>query len=227
MMLLGLGMQGLGGAIKGGTQLGMGIADRRRGREMEEAAGDRPEYEIPESVEAMMNLYRQSAQSGMPGYDIAKGDIQASTARTAGVAGQLADSPVAALTALGGAQDRELGALRDLNRRASEYQAMSQQNLARAYGQKAGYETEQWRQNELMPWEIQMNRAMQLQSGGKGNIMGAADSFGSTLAQGGGTMATMGMYNQMYPNMGAGAQAPQNTSPQTWPYSNQQNLPYF
>ena len=175
------------------TQLMFGLQDRKKGITMEREAGERPDYEIPEGVRQMMSLYEQAAQAGMPGYDTAKGDIQASTARTAGVAGQLADSPVAALTALGGAQDRELGALRDLNRRASEYQAMSQQNLARAYGQKAGYETEQWRQNQLLPWEISMNRAMGLQTSGAGNIMGGITGIEDSANEAAMAVAQMAM----------------------------------
>lgn len=191
LSLLSGGSTGLGGLIKGGTQMFQGLADTRKGKRLEEEAGERPEFDIPESVDQVIRMYEQMSRSGLPGQDLMQQDIQASTARTATTAGQLADSPIAALTALGGAQQRELSALRDLQTRAASYQAQARQGLAGAHQMKAGYETEQWRQNQLLPWEIGMNRAMQLQTAGRGNMMAAADTFGSMFALGGEAMGGM------------------------------------
>lgn len=211
LSLLSGGSTGLGGLIKGGTQMFQGLADTRKGKRLEEEAGERPEFDIPESVDQVIRMYEQMSRSGLPGQDLMQQDIQASTARTATTAGQLADSPIAALTALGGAQQRELSALRDLQTRAASYQAQARQGLAGAHQMKAGYETEQWRQNQLLPWEIGMNRAMQLQTAGRGNMMAAADTFGSMFALGGeaaGGMAQQGGGNMSQPvAQGGGANA--------------------
>lgn len=184
------------------TQLLFGLQDRRKGMELEAQAGERPQYEIPESVDKMISMYRQMAQGGMPGEDLARGDIQASTARTATTAGQLADSPIAALTALGGAQQRELGALRDLQQRASMYRSQMQQGYAGVVGNRANFEQEQWRQNQLLPWEIDMNRAMGFQSSGAANIVGGISGMEDSFKEVGATalQATMGM-----PPVGGGA----------------------
>ena len=186
------------------TQLMFGISDRKKGKAFEAEAGERPTYEIPESVGKMISMYQQLAQGGMPGESTLKEDIQASTARTAGTASQLADSPVAALTALGGAQQRELGALRDLQVRAAQYQSQARQNYANAVGMRAGYEQEQWRQNQLLPWEIDMNRAMGLQTSGAGNIIQGANAFGDEMNQRGMMAAQMVM--GMPPASGMGGQ---------------------
>lgn len=186
------------------AQMGFGIADRVKGKRLEQQAGDRPEYDIPESVDKMIGMYGQMANAGLPGQDLMAQDIQASTARTVGRAGQLADSSVGALGALGAAQEQELGSMRDLQTRAAQYQAQARQNYANAVGQRAQYEDQEWRQNELLPWETTMNRAMGLQSGGAGNIMGAADNLGAMGASAGSYMAGQGMMNAMYPNYGGG-----------------------
>jgi len=213
---IGLGLMAAGGLLKGGTQLGFGIADRRKGKQMEAAAGDRPEYEIPESVSKALSLYEQMASGGLPGYSQSKADIEASTARTIGSASQLADSPVGALTALGGAKDRELAEYRDLNRRAEQFAFQSNQALAGAYGQQAAYQDEAWRQNQLLPWEIAMNRSMQLQTSGGNNIQGAMDSFGSTMATMGSGIASYGMQGGNF-----GGPAPQaSTQPPPPPPTN-------
>jgi len=227
-MLIGMGLMGAGGLLKGGSQLIQGISDKKKGKTLEEQAGDRPEFNIPESVDQQIALYRQMAQGGMPGEDLMKQDIQASTARTAGQAAQLADSPVGALTALGGAQDRELSAMRDLQQRAAMYQSQMQGQYAQAVGNRANWESEQWRQNNLLPWEIDMNRAMGLQESGKGNIMGAMDSFGSTLGQMGGFLGTNAMYENMYPNYGnASANAGQGyAGPNPWGSQYTPPVPY-
>lgn len=223
----------LGGAISGGTQLGFGLADRAKGRRLEDQAGDRPDYAIPESVDKAIQMYQQMASGGLPGEGAMKQDIQGQTAQSVGRAGQLADSPVAALTAMGAAQQREASALRDLQVRASQYQAQARQNYAQSVGQRAGYEQEQWRQNQLMPWEIQMNRAMQFQTGGAGNIMGGADALGSTMAQAGGALGTWGMYENMYPDWGGsqGAEFSQGINPASWgnvpPQGNNPNANYY
>lgn len=196
-----LALMGAGSALKGGSQIFQGIKDKREGQAIEEAAGDRPEYEIPESVDKMIEMYRQMSQTGLPGEDIMKQDIQSQTARTAGTAGQLADSSVGALTALGGAQQREAQALRDLQVRSAQYRQQNQQNYAQAVGSRSQYEQEQWRQNQLLPWEIDMNRAMQLQTQGRGNIMGGIDSIGSGMVQAGSAYGTAQIYKNMYPNV--------------------------
>src|SRR6056297_2486377 len=107
------------GLVSGGIKMYKGWKDKKEAEEIKGEAGPRPEYEMPESVGKMLSVYKNLAEGGMPGEDTLKEDIQASTARTAGKAAQLSDSPVGALTALGGAQQRELGALRDLQVRAA------------------------------------------------------------------------------------------------------------
>jgi hypothetical protein len=166
---------------------------------MEEEAGDRPAYQIPESVDKMIEMYRQASQTGLPGEDIMKGDIQAQTARTAGMAGQIGDSSVGALTVLNAAQQRESQALRDLHVRSAQYRQQNKQNYIQAVGSRSQYEDQAWQQNQLLPWEIQMNRAMQYQTQGTGNIMGGLDSLGAGMAQAGSAYGTASIYDRMYP----------------------------
>jgi hypothetical protein len=202
---IGIALAAGGNLLQAIPQFVYGIQDRRKGKAMEEEVGERPQYTIPKSVDQMIGMYGQMAAQGLPGEDLMKQDIQAQTARTVGSAAQLADSPIGALTALGAAKEREMGALRDLQARASQYRAQTQQNYAQAVGQRSGYEQEQWRQNQLLPWEIDMNRAVQLQSQGAGNVMGGFDALGAGLAGAGSTMATAGMYQGMMPNYGPAA----------------------
>jgi len=191
--------------IQGGAQFFQGRKDIKEAERIKEQGGPRPDYEIPESVGKMVSMYQQLAQGGMPGEDTLKEDIQASTARTAGTAAQLSDSPVGALTALGGAQQRELGALRDLQVRAAQYQTQQRQNLAQAYGQQAQWEDQAWNWNEGRRWQEAQNEYWNMRQSGQANMWGGLDSAMSGVQQGIGAGMQTQMFNQMYPKMGGAA----------------------
>ena len=185
-----------------GFNIYQGIKDVRKGNQLEEQAGERPQYEVPDSLDKMIQMYQTMSNQGLPGQGQMERSIQDQTARSVSQAAQLADSPVAALTALNSAQQREAGALRDLQTRAAAYRAQAQQNYAQATGQRAQYEDQQWRQNQLLPWEINMNRAMQLQTQGRGNIMQGIGNTGAGAAQGATDWSRMQTYKGMEPNWG-------------------------
>jgi 1,4-alpha-glucan branching enzyme len=185
--------------IGGVTNIIQGVKDRKEAERIKANAGPRPEYEIPESVDKMISLYEQQAAAGMPGEDIYKQDIQASTARTAGAAAQLADSPVAALTALGGAQQREIGALRDLQARAAMYQSQANQQVAQAYGQRAQWENLQFDYNQNQPWQIAQNQYWGLRNQGRQSINQGLDTAMSGIQSGIGAGMQTEQFNQMMP----------------------------
>jgi len=224
-------LMGIPSLIEGGVQTIKGISDTRNAKRIEAKAGNRPQYEIPKGIEDMLSLLQSQTGAGLPGEDLMKQDIQSLTSRNIGQASQLADSPVAALTALGGSQDREMAALRNLQERAAQYQSRANSNLARGYGQQAGYQQEEWRQNQLMPWEIAQNKANAYRFGGQQNIFGGMDTLASGVQGAAGSAAQLDMYQNMMPNYGSSnqqlapyASSQQNTNPaDTSSYNNQFN----
>jgi len=192
-VLIGLALMAAGGGTVGGIKLGQGIKDKKKGEAMEAELGDRPEYEMPESFDKMLSTYQDMGNATLPGEDLIKQNIEAQSAKGVGQIGQLAAGSPEAMTGLLGLKDQENAALRDLQIRSAQFQANaklnSQQGMAGVYGQQAGYETEIWRQNQLLPWEIGMNTARDYQTKGKGNVMAGVDTLGSTASQVGGTLA--------------------------------------
>lgn len=203
--MVGLGLalaMGIPALIGGIAQTGFGISDRKRAKQLEGEAGDRPQYEIPEGLNKMIALYEASARGGLPGEDIMKQDIQGATARGITAAAQLADSPVAALGASQASLAREDMAMNDLRVKSLQYQQMGQQNLARAYGTQAQYQDQQFNINQMQPWEINMNRADAYRFGGSANIFGGIDTAMSGITQGIGAGAQYNAYSNMMPNWG-------------------------
>jgi len=221
-LLVGLGVTVTQTAIKAVQ----GAKDKNEAKALLDKAGIRPDYEMPESVDKMVGMYEQMAQSGLPGEDQMKQDIQGSTARSITAAGQLSDSPIAALGAAQGAQQRELGALRDLSIRSEQFQSQQKRNLAGAYGQEAQWQDAQNSWNQRQPWEIAQNEYWNLRRGGRESINQGIDQAGSGIQQAAGVYAQSQMYGQSAPNYDPSA-ANQSYMPQptSVPYTNTGGIP--
>jgi hypothetical protein len=194
------------GIVSGISQARQGKKQMDKADELIKGAGDRPDYEVPDYINKILRLREDAAKGGLPGEGLMKEDIQATTARGITAAGQLADSPVAALTGAQASLDRERGAMRDLQIRAAQYQRMAEGDLAGAYGTAAQYEDQAFNINQMQPWEIAQNRADAYRFYGGQNRAAGMDTAMSGLAQGLGAAGQGMMYQGMMPSYGGAPQ---------------------
>jgi hypothetical protein len=224
---------------KGATDLGLtignlwlpglkkGIEGRRSKQESEDIldqAGDRPEYEVPGSIDQMISLFAGLSEGGLPGESLMQEQIEAQTARNIGQVSQLADSPSAALAAAQGVQERERDALRDLQVRATQYQDMAKRQYAQAVGSRAPYEETKWDWEQGRRWQEAQNEAWGLRGMGDYYRMAGSDEFGSAVQDIGGMLlgSAMGVPSPDFSGgVGGGGGSPQSMSymPQNNPYA--------
>jgi len=176
-----LGMSGLQGLFQAGT----GIYNLVQANKLKKSGAlNMPEYQVPEAVDKYMALAQQAARGDMPGAEQERQGIAQTSAAGVTAASQLADSPVAALGALGRIQGQERASLRDLGIRTAQYRAQAQQNLGQAYLNQAQYQDQAYQYNEFLPWQTAMNQYESYRQAGVQGLMGGADTMGSTAIQG-------------------------------------------
>lgn len=194
--------------VQGAAKIGGAISDKVKANKAEKEAGTRPDYEVPASVKKILELAQKDADSreAMPGFQQRREQIRASEAKGAGQIAQMADSSVGAITGLLGNQERVSRSMRDLQVMASEFQERNrvreQQRLDSAYGAQAQYENEAWRQNQLLPWEINMNMSDAYRNSAREGLYQGIDAVGSGVMGAMGTQAQLDMARRRYPNYG-------------------------
>jgi len=150
----------IGGAIKGVTSLGKawyGNRQRKKGLERQREAqamwAHRPQMEVPESVNEMVNMYRQMAgRDRLAGQDITEGNIRSQTATgiDAIKSMQSGAGGLGAVTQMvAGQQDK----FSDLGVSVQEMVERSQGRMAGALGQKGEFEQRAWEWNKATPWQ--------------------------------------------------------------------------
>lgn len=143
---------------------------------------DRPEYKIPDAVEANMTMAQRMAFQGLP--DEQKQEFIQQIDR------QMSSS-------MQGMSDRKagIGAISALNQQAQDssmkllsmdtQQRMANiQNLMNMRNQYAQYSDKQFMMNEMQPFQQELQAAQQFQSAGLQNIMGGIGSIASMEMEG-------------------------------------------
>ena len=156
----------IGGAIKGITSLGKawyGNRQRKKGlarqKEAQAMWANRPQMEVPESVNEMVNMFRQQAgRDRLAGQDVTEGNIQSQTVtgidaikEMAGGAGGLG----AVTQMIAGQQDK----FSDLGVSVQEMVERNQGKLAGALGAKGQFEQRAWEWNKAQPWQTKYGEA--------------------------------------------------------------------
>lgn len=176
---------GIGAAFEIGSSLYgivQGIADRTRGRRMfERAMANRPTYDIAPEAQARMGM-RQATLNATPGaFRDLENDIFANQAGTIYNARQAAPGSAALLGVLGTSQAETNRALRQS---AMQEDAAFQQRLSGLEAAQQGMIGERrfaYEQNELMPFQQNLQMGASLMGVGGENIYGGLRSMGSTF----------------------------------------------
>lgn len=138
---------------------------------------DANQYEIPASVQAMLDVVKNVAsQRNMPGYDQYLQRIGSTTAQGVEAAQRSGQSSSDVLGALQGLYGRQMSQQQDMSIANAQNYQRNQMQLANALNTMGGYETQKWNYNVLYPYMQQMTAAGQVSGAGAGNLAGGIES---------------------------------------------------
>lgn len=194
--------QGIAKGVGGLFKTGYGLWQRNQGKQRrEELMGQIPDYDVPESMEQLENLYgnylseieRQGTR--MPGQDLAEQKMR-----------EYAQSQIRNVRQTARTSTQAMGGTTDVisqtmeNLQALEIQGMQEMAKRKlnamgmygeALGQIAPYEEREWQYEEFMPWKTKVAQAQQEYiSGSRAMESGFSDIFsgGATAAMTGSGM---------------------------------------
>ena len=160
--------------MAGVLQAGIGIWDRIKGnKKLEEAQSfwEKNKFQIPESAKSALGLAERQAQTfRLPGEDIARAEIGATTASGVGEAKDVATSSSDVLNVLSSLYGGEQQQQRDLAMTGAQRYDQNQAILAQELGRMAGWENERWTQNVAYPLNRMLGQAEAYQSRGAQGI---------------------------------------------------------
>tara|TARA_R110002020_G_scaffold1420_1_gene6425 strand:- start:1219 stop:2202 length:984 start_codon:yes stop_codon:yes gene_type:complete len=158
---------------------GVGIYQTQQGKKLAEQAGDRPDYEIPESARRALGTSQLQSLKGMPGAVKSQMLQEMDRSRMAslrqvqerrgglGVVSQLEQNQQDAI--------RQMGIM-DIQQREKNIQGLQDMRM-----KMAGYEEKQG-QDELASWEQQSQAAAAMKGAGMQNIMGGVTGLATSVA---------------------------------------------
>lgn len=152
-------------------------------------------YEIPSGVKSMMGLLQSAAsQRELPGADITRQRMGATTAQGVEAAQRTARSPSDVLAALQGIYGKQMESEQNLSVAGAQQYYQNQMQLAQGLQTLGSYQTQKWQFNELYPYIQRMSAAGQSDAAGGANISGALNT-GINLM---GTQATLQHQERMF-----------------------------
>lgn len=143
---------------------------------------ERPEYQIPASIEANMSMSQRMAFQGLP--DEQKQEfIQELNRQTAGSLQGLSDRK-AGIGAISAVDQRAKDASMKLLSMDTQQRMSNIQNLMNMRSQYAQYSDKKFMMNEMQPFQQELQSAQQFQSAGLQNIVGGIGSIASLEMEG-------------------------------------------
>jgi hypothetical protein len=192
---------GLGALINGGIGLAKGIiggVQAAKGRkQMNSLLANRPQYNISQGYLDAFKTYQSMANSELPGYDIMKGQIDQSGARTMQNLERGAMSSNQLMSGALSSQDKELDAYKNLGLMSAQYRQKMQEQLAGAQNQMGQLQDTQWQQNVNEPYNMRLNMANEQKQAGMQNMFGGAQDIGNSIMNYAGTSAYQKMLQAM------------------------------
>lgn len=165
------------------AQAGYGIYQNQKGREMEEEAGERPGYQIPQAAMDALGTAQLRSRQGMDAASKNQMLQEMDRSRMASLS-QVTDrrGGLGTVVGLEQAQQDSLRqmAVMDMQKREQNIQALQSQRA-----NMAGYQ-EKLRADELSVWEQESQAAAAMKGAGIQNIAGAATSMATMLIPQGG-----------------------------------------
>ena len=179
----------IGGGIGLAKGIFGGIQAMKGNKQVNSLLANRPQYNISQGYQDAFKTYQSLANSNLPGYDIMKGQIDQSSARTNTSLERGAMSSNQYMSGALNSQDKELEAIKNLGLMSAQWKGQQQQNLAQAQNTMGGLQDQQWQQNVLDPYNMKLNMANEKRQAGSQNLMGGLSDMGSTAMNFAGTSA--------------------------------------
>tara|TARA_R110000772_G_scaffold257495_2_gene374365 strand:- start:468 stop:1160 length:693 start_codon:yes stop_codon:yes gene_type:complete len=139
----------LGGIIRA---VGAGKEAKRLQKKADGMNPVRPEYQIPQEIQALLDNSYNQAQGDVAGYGRAIGQAQGNTANTLGNARNFADSGSSLLQNLAMAGESERRNVNDINMNNQQFKQGANAQLNNSLQTKAGFEDQAFQFNEADPY---------------------------------------------------------------------------
>lgn len=176
----------IAGGVAGLAQLGMGIADRIKGKRKQKEAQsfyEQNKYAIPEAAKGALGVAERQAQGvRLPGEDIRRAQMQQATAGGVGAAQQVATSASDVLGVLGGLYGQQQAGEQGLAIEGARRYDINQQQLQKSLGMMGQYQDIEWQQNVLAPYQQMLGQAETLQTRGAQGIGAGLGAIGGAAA---------------------------------------------
>ena len=185
-----MGPLGLG-LITGGIGVGLSAVDIIRGNKMRKEAEQnlknlkRPMMQVPEAQMQQLALARMMSNQGMPGYQMALGNLGMQNSRAFGQASRAATSSqdlLSVATQLGESSQDQMSQLAMSN---AEYQRSGMENYQQQLGLLAQTQQEMFNVNQMQPYQLKYQTySNNLQQGRdmiNSGIQGIGSSIGSVM----------------------------------------------
>lgn len=191
-------------AIGGGISLlnmGIGGLQARRGRKEYESLMRRlPKYQMQQEYQGNVNLAKEAYIEGMPGKDIARNMLYAST--EAGLS-RIEEAATSSTDLLGATTDLYSKQLDKLNEQAFAEAQVKTANLERLMNANynlAGEKTKQWEYNEWLPSQMKLNISSSKFGGGQQQFQAGLQNLAGVATNTLASYATMKSLNSIYGN---------------------------
>jgi hypothetical protein len=213
-----LGLMGAQTLLGVGEKIIGGIQKNKAQKEF-----DKNKYEIPSSVNAMLDTVRGVAsQRKLPGQEIMEQQIGSTTAQGVEAATRVGRSSSDALGALEGLYGRQMQSQQNLALAGAQNWQENQFKYASALERMGAYQDQKWQYNTLYPYMQKMTGAGQMQEAGNTNIGSAMSGFVSLQSAnqglGGGNNNLSSQANPAYNTYALGNNRPKFNQPQVPKY---------
>jgi hypothetical protein len=208
--LLGIGAianAGIGGikSIFGGIQAVKGR------KELKKLMKSYPTQTMSQGYTDALKIYQGLANSNLPGYDIMKGQIDQSGARTMQNLERGAMSSNQLMSGALSSQDKEMDAIKNLGLMSAQWKASQQQALAGQQNVMGGLQDQLWQNNVANKWGVQANMATNRLGAGAQNLFAGLGDISSSINNYAGTQAMMKFYKSQQGQVNQGTPLPEGT----------------
>ena len=162
------------------AKLGVGIAQQRKGKKLEEAT-DRPDYEIPEEVFQNLNQAQQMALQGLPA-EQKKQYIQ-NLQQSGQFALSQSGSRKAGLTGIAQLNQQQNFGMQNMLAMDAQARQQNQMQVMQQRQNVAGFRDQAFELNQLNPYYEDISQARGLQSSGLQNIFSGGESFAYNVGE--------------------------------------------
>jgi hypothetical protein len=187
-MALGLAASLIGGGLNLAKGLVGMVQTSRANKGINRLLANPVKYKRPEEYAQELNMRKaMAAQGQMPGQAYAEQNIGAAASQARQASQEGAISSNVYQSQVGDIFSKQASAFQDLAAQSEQWQSQQKENLMNTLGKGAQYSDTEWQENQLRPWEMQMNQYQSQKQSGGANLWGGMEGMASGLASFAGT----------------------------------------